>query len=617
MLKKTNPLSILTIYRPYPAFVKIISTFVRYNHLTMNSKLVRTLAAGLTATLILTGCDGLGKMIKKQKEFKYTVTPNPIEMHGDSVQFSASGKFNPKLFQKKVTLTLTPVIKYANGGEKSLKPVVLVGEKSTGSGQKISYSSGGSFNYTSEKFPFEEGMRNSKVEIRGEGQVKTKKKAFEPVVLADGTMATSLLARNDEKPMMAKDNFQKSAPANQTTHIYYVINRSEVRASEMKSEENKTFNTFMTDNTGSPWYNFKGINVSAYASPDGETDKNENLAKDRANSAIAAMVNSFKGIKPKDKNIKSEFGKNKDQYQIVVTREDWEGFRQLMEQSTMADKDLILRVLTMYTDPDQRRKEIKNLSKTYEELANNVLPKLRRAEIIANIEKMSRRDDQISRLATTNPDSLSVEELLYGANLTNDVNTKVQIYQAAEKQYGNDWRTSNNLGCALLMQNKLNEAGDAFRRAEKAAASEPAVYNNLGIVEARNGNRAAAMERYKKAGGSTEAKYNMGILQIRMGQYSDAANNLSGFKGHNLALAQLMSGNPGAVNETINASPEKDAAHSAYLKAVAFARQGNTSEAITNLKAAVEKDNAWKAYAKDDAEFIKMRSDAGFTSIVQ
>jgi Flp pilus assembly protein TadD len=583
----------------------------------MNSTLVRNITATLSIGLLLTGCDGLGKMVKKQKEFKYTMTPNPIEMHADSVQFSVSGKFNPKLFQKKVTLTLTPVIKYANGGEKTLKPVVLVGEKATGSGQKISYSGGGTFNYASDKFAFEDGMRNAKVELRAEGQMKSKKKSFDPVVLGDGTMATSLLARNDEKPMMAKDNFQKTTAANQTTHIYYVINRSEVRGSEMNSEEMKGFKTFLTDNTGSEWYNFKELNVSAYASPDGETDKNENLAKDRANSAIGAMVNLFKGIKPKNKAAKSDFGKNKDQYKIVVTREDWEGFKQLMEQSTMADKDLILRVLTMYNDPDQRRKEIKNLSKTYEELANNVLPKLRRAEIIANIDKQSRRDDQITRLAASSPDSLSVEELLYGANLTNDVNSKVQIYSAAEKQYGSDWRTSNNLGCALLMQNKLSEASEAFKRAGKAAPAEPAVSNNLGIVEARNGNRAAAMELYQKAGGSAESKYNMGIIEIRNGKYADAANNLSGFKGHNLALAQLLGGNPSAVKETIDASPEKEAAHSYYLKAVAASRQGNSSDAIANLKSAIEKDNSYKNYAKDDAEFIKLRSDSGFTSIVQ
>ncbi len=576
----------------------------------MNSTL-RTIGAGLSIAVILTSCNGLGKMLKKQKEFQYTVTPNPIEMHGDSVQFSVNGKFNPKLFQKKVTLTLTPVVKNANGGEKALKPVTLVGEKATGSGQKISFSSGGTFNYTSEKFAFEPGMRNAKVEIRGEGQMKSKKKSFDPVVLADGTMATSLLVRNDEKGMMAKDNFQKTMPSNQTTHIYYVINQSNVRPGELKSEEMKNFNSFVSKNLGNQWYEFKGINVSAYASPDGETDKNENLAKDRANSGSVAVMNEFKKNKNKDVN----FGKTKDQYTIVTTKEDWEGFRQLMEQSTMADKDLILRVLTMYSDPDQRRKEIKNLSKTYVELADKVLPKLRRSEITVNVDKKSRTDEQLTQMSTSSPDSLSVEELLYAANLSNDVNTKVQIYQSAEKQYGADWRTSNNLGCALLMQNKVSEAAEAFKRAEKAGAGQPAVSNNLGIIEAKNGNRAQAMELYKKAGGAPEAKYNMGILNIRMGQYADAVSNFGDYKGHNKALAQLMGGAASSVNETIDGSNEKEMAYSYYLKAVAYARQGNTGEAINNLKTAIEKDNALKAYAKDDAEFIKMRSDSGFTGL--
>ena len=579
----------------------------------MNSTLVRTLTAGLTAAVILTGCNGLGKMIKKQKEFKYTVSPNPIEMHGDSVQFSANGKFNPKLFQKKVTLTLTPVIKYANGGEKALKPVVLVGEKATGGGQKISYSGGGTFNYTSEKIKFEEGMRNAKVELRGEGQMKAKKKSFDPVVLADGTMATSLLVRNDEKPMMGKDNFQKTTPVNQTTHIYYVINQSVVRPTELRSEEMKGFNDFIKTNLSSQWYNFKGINVSAYASPDGETDRNENLAQDRAKSASNAMVGEFKRNN-KDKNV--TFGKSKEQYQVVTTKEDWEGFRELMEQSNMQDKDLILRVLTMYNDPDQRRKEIKNLSKTYQELADKVLPKLRRAVITVDVEKKSRTDEAISRLATSNPDSLSVEEMLYAANMSNDVNTKVQIYQSAEKQYGSDWRTSNNLGGALLMQNKVDEAASAFERAEKAAANQPAVANNLGIVAARKGDWAKAMEMYEKAGGTPEAKYNMGILNIRAGKYSDALNNLGDYKGFNKALAQLLSGNASGVNESIDASDEKDAGHSHYLKAVAYARQGNNGEALNHLKMAIEKDNSWKTYAKDDVEFLKMRSDSGFTSLV-
>jgi Flp pilus assembly protein TadD len=576
----------------------------------MNSKFLHVIAASLSVAVVFTSCDSLGKMLKKQKDIKYAVTPNPLEMVGDSVQFSVNGKFNEKLFQKKITLVVTPVITW-NGGEKALKPVTLVGEKATGSGQKIAYS-GGSFNYASEKFAFENGMRNAKLVIRAEGQFKTKKKAFDPVELGDGTIATSLLVRNDEKTMMAKDAFVKVMPANQMTHVYYVINQSNVRPSEMNSEEMKAFKTFISTSLNSPSFSFKGISVSAYASPDGETDKNENLAKDRANSGSAAIMTEFK----KDKNKDNTFGKSKDQYVIATTREDWEGFKTLMEESTMADKDLILRVLTMYSDADQRRKEIKNLSKTYVELAEKVLPRLRRAEITLNIDKNSRTDEQISKLALSNPDSLSVEEMLYAATITNDLNTKVQIYAAAEKQYGSDWRTSNNYGCALLMQNKINEAAEAFKRAQKTGSNQAAVQNNLGVIESKNGNRSLAEELYKKAGGGAETKYNQGILDVRNGKYADAVNNFGSYNGHNKALAQLLSGNAAAVKETLGASNETETAYSYYLKAVTAARQSMSADAISFLKTAIEKDNAYKAYAKDDAEFIKLRADAGFTALI-
>ena len=577
----------------------------------MNSKFLRTIGAGLSVAVILTSCDGLGKMLKKQKDIKYTVSPNPIEMHGDSIQFSVNGKFNPKLFAKKVTLTLTPVVKSATG-EKALKPIVLVGEKATGAGQKIGYTTGGTFNYTSEKFAYEPSMRNAKVEVRAVGTVKKKEKKFEPVELADATIVTPLLVRNDEKGIMGKDAFVKTVPANQTTHVYYTINASNVRPAEMKSEEMKAVNDFISANLSSPWYEFKGISVSAYASPDGETEKNANLAKDRAKSGSAAVMSEFS----KNKNKEITFGKTKEQYQVGTTAEDWDGFKSLMEASTMADKDLILRVLTMYSDPEQRRKEIKNLSKTYVELAEKVLPKLRRSEIKINVDKKSRTDEQITKLMTSNPDSLSIEELLYGANLTNDLNTKVQVYTSAEKQYGADWRSSNNLGVAYLMQNKVSEAGEAFKRADKALAGQPAVTNNLGIIEAKNGNRIAAMDIYKKAGGAAETKYNMGILDVRNGKYADAVSNFGDYKGHNKALAQLLSGTAGAVKETIDASNEKEMAYSYYLKAVASARGGNNADVLTNLKSAIEKDGALKAYAKDDAEFVKLRAEAGFTALV-
>jgi tetratricopeptide (TPR) repeat protein len=481
----------------------------------------------------------------------------------------------------------------------------LVGEKATGSGQKIGYTSGGTFSYTSDKLFFENGFRKADLELRAVGSVKKKEKKFDPIKIADGTLATSLLVRNDEKPTMGADNFQKSYPANQTTHIYYAINQSNVRPGELKSDEMKSFNDFVKMNINSVWYKFNGINVSAYASPDGETDRNENLAKDRAKSGSSAVMGEFK----KNKNKDNTFGKTNDQYTIGTTKEDWEGFKSLMEASTMTDKDLILRVLTMYSDADQRRKEIKNLSKTYTELADKILPKLRRSEITIMVDKISRTDDQITQLINTTPDSLSLEELLYGANLVNDVNTKVTVYKNAESRFGSDWRTSNNLGGAYLMQNNLTEAEEAFKRADKVANGAPEVSNNMGIIEAKKGNRALAMELYKKANGLAEAKYNMGIIDIREGRYADAVSNIGDFKGHNKALAQFLSGNAGSVAETIDGSNEKDQAYSYYLKAVSFARQGNNADAMTNLKTAIEKDAAWKAYAQEDCEFLKMRSE--------
>ena len=577
----------------------------------MNTKTLRNLSLAVGTTALLVGCNGLGKMVKKQSTFSYDVKPNPLEMHGDSVGFTVTGKYPAKVFAKKATVTLTPVVKYA-GGEKTLKPVILVGEKATDAGQKISYEKGGTFSYTSEKFAYEPAMKVAVVEVRAQGAVKKKTKDFTPVKLGDGTIITPLLVRNDEKGIYAKDAFVKSTPANQTANIYYVVNKSDVRASELKSDEVKNVQEFIKTNLNNPWYEFKDISVSAYASPDGEQSLNANLAEDRAKSGSKAMMNEFK----KDKNKEQKFGKEESNYVTKTTAEDWDGFKSLMEGSAIADKDLILRVLTMYTDLDQREKEIKNLSKTYTEVSEKILPKLRRSVLTINVNKKSRTDEQITKLTTTFPDSLSVEEMLYGANLTNDVNTKVAIYTAAEKKYSSDWRTSNNLGVALLMNNKVSEAGEAFKRAEANANGNPILMNNLGIVASKAGDRKKAMEMYEKANGAgNEVSYNKGILNVRDGKYADAVGNFGEYKGFNKALAELLNGNAGAVVSTIDASNEKDMAMSSYLKAVAAARNNNTAEVINNLKTAIEKDGSLKAWAKDDAEFIKLRDNADFKAL--
>ncbi|MCD6068241.1 MAG: hypothetical protein K0S33_3067 [Bacteroidetes bacterium] len=573
----------------------------------MQTNTLKVLSLALGTSVLFTACDGLGKMIKKQNLITFEVTPKPLEMHGDSVAVSVSGKYPAKLFAKKAVVTVTPVIKY-NGGEKKLKPVTLVGEKATEAGQKIAYEKGGTFSY-SDKVPYESGMKVAKLEIQAQGKVKKKTKDFKAVEIADGTIITPLLVRNDEKGIMAKDAFVKSVSNNQSANIYYVINQSVVRPGELKSEEVKNLTTFIGQNAkNTTWYEFKGIEVSAYASPDGELSRNADLATDRAKSGSAALSKEFQ----KDKNKDNTFGKDAAQYKTVTTAEDWEGFKTLMEQSSIADKDLILRVLTMYTDGEQREKEIKNLSKTYKEVADKILPKLRRSVLTVIVDKKSRTDDMINRLADTNPDSLSVEELMYAATLTEDVNRKMNIYKSAEKQYATDWRTSNNLGVTYLLTNKIDDAKAAFERADKASANNPVVQNNIGACVAKSGDRRAAMEYYNKANGAgPEVNYNKGIVLVRDGKYADAVSAFGSYKGFNLALAQLLNGTPDAVAGTIDASKEKDMAMSYYLKAVASARKGDAS-GLSNLKTAIEKDGSLKAMAKDDCEFLKWRENADF-----
>ena len=576
----------------------------------MQTNTLKVLSIVLGTSVLFTACDGLKKMIKKQDLITYDVTPKPLEMHGDSVNISVSGKYPAKLFAKKAVVTVTPVLKY-NGTEKKLKPVVLVGEKATATGTKIAYEKGGTFSYT-EKLAYEPEMKSAKLELQAQGAVKKKTKEFKNIELADGTIATPLLVRNDEKTVFAKDAFVKSVPANQTSSIYYLVNQSTVRPSELKSEEVKKMMDFINKNAkNTTWYDFKSIQVSSYASPEGELRKNENLAKDRAKSGSEAMAAEFK----KDKNKDNTFGKDITKYSTLETAEDWEGFKSLMEQSSIADKELILRVLTMYKDGEQREKEIKNLSKTYKEIEDKILPKLRRSVLTVMIDKKSRTDEMINRLVDTNPDSLSVEELLYAATLTQDLNRKMNIYKSAEKYYANDWRTSNNLGVIYLMNNKVDDAKAAFERAEKASSNNATVLNNLGAAIAKKGDRKLALSYFEKAGNLPEATYNKGIVSVRDGNYSDAISQFGSNKGFNLALAQLLSGNAESVNSTIDASNEKDMAICYYLKAVAAARKGD-SKGLDSLKTAIEKDAALKALAKDDCEFLKWRSDEQFKSLV-
>jgi tetratricopeptide (TPR) repeat protein len=577
----------------------------------MKNKTLQILGLAVIAAVGFTACDGLGKMVKKANTVQYTVTPNPIEMHGDTITVTVAGKFPPKYFGKKVALTVTPIIKY-NGGEKELKPITIIGEKALGTGTKVPYTAGGSFAY-SDRTAYVKGMEKATVEVKAQGVVKKKKKDLPQIKIADGTIVTPFLVKSDEKSIMGKDAFTKTKPVSANSVIYYVVNQSTVRPTEMKNDEMKAFKEFVEKGVAKG-YDLKGASISAYASPDGEQSLNTNLANERAASAAKALMSMFK-----DKKTKVEAAQKEEFYSKVGKGEDWDGFKSMMEQSEIKDKDLILRVLTMYSDLDQREKEIKNLAKTYTEVSDKILPKLRRSMITLNGEEKSRTDEQITKLATSTPDSLSVEELLYaGANLTTDMNTKLSIYKAAERMYPTDWRAINNAGCIYLMQNKVNDAETQFNTAAKVDAKNTTVKNNQGIVARWKGDRKKAMEIYKEAAGAgPEVNYNMGIIDIMDGNYASAVSNFGTYNAFNMALAKVLNGSPDAAVQVIDASDDKDSALGYYLKAIIGARTGKADMAVNNLKTAIGKDASYKEKARDDAEFLKIKDNAEYKALVQ
>ncbi|MEK6615573.1 MAG: hypothetical protein AABZ32_05615, partial [Bacteroidota bacterium] len=338
---------------------------------------IQNVALFILAVAGLSSCAGLGSMLKKyDKMVKYEVKPSPLEMHGDTVVVTVSGKYDPKYFAKKVELTITPTLKY-NGGEKALKSVTVKGEKVTeGSGTTIVFKGGGSFSYT-DKTAYIPEMKNCDLEVKITGKQKSKTKEFPAKKIGDGTIITPLLVKNDEKPMFGKDNFQKSYPMTQKTEVFFLVNMSDMRSSEVKGASMTATQKFIEEKRVAKRFIFKGASISAYASPDGELSRNENLATNRAKETVKYYSTLAKG-KQKDKTQTLPGADVETFYTTATTAEDWDGFKSMMQASDIKDKELILRVLEMYPDGDKRESEIKNLSATYKEVSEQILPKLRR-----------------------------------------------------------------------------------------------------------------------------------------------------------------------------------------------------------------------------------------------
>ncbi len=562
---------------------------------------------GLAAATTI-GCNPLSNMTKRAKEVTYSVTPNPLEMHGDSIEVNISGAIPPKFFNKKVSVEITPVLKY-NGSETSLEKLVLVGEDSEVEGQKIAFEKGGNFAYN-DKIAYQDGMQMATLDAVAVGKYKTKEKSFDPEQIATGTIITPMWAMDDDMPIVGADNFTKVTPMNKAAVINYAVNKSNVGSSELSDEDMKELKAWAGEMSKNPMFVFKGTDVMAYASPEGEISLNANLADNRASSAASATNSILRRNKVKAASGETFYNK-------VGKGEDWNGFKSAMQASEIKDKDLILRVLEMFEDNTKREEEIRNLAATFEVIQEEILPKLRRSEITVKGEMTSFSDEKIKEYSKSNPDTLSVEELLYAATMFDDMDAKMEIYSTFAKLHADDWRGPNNVGYVYMMKNELEKAKAEFDKANSLSPNNPVVNNNLGAYERANGNDEKAMEYYESAkGAGPEVGANIGFLQMKDGDYVSAASNYGSVTTFNAALAQTLNKDYQTALKTIDASAASDQAAGYYLKAVIGARMKDQSMVISNLKSAIGKDASLKAKAKEDAEFGEYTDNSEFQAVV-
>lgn len=566
------------------------------------------LASLLLAGALLSGCAGMSKMKKNASDIDYNVTPEILETHSGKVNVEISVRIPANYFNKKATLVATPVLKF-EGGEKAFKSKTLQGEKVQGNNTVVPYETGKTIKYKG-RISYKDAMRISDLEVRMTAQKGEKSLDFDPVKIAQGVRATATLVQNNPANIIGKDAFKRIIAETKEADLHYLINSSNVRWSEMKSEDIKALSTYFKTVEADAKKEYKGIEVSAYASPDGAEDFNEKLANKREVTSSKYVKKSMKKAKLADYT-SDEFFKSK------VTPEDWDGFKKLMQASNIRDKELILRVLSMYSDPEVREKEIKNISAAFTEVKEEILPKLRRAKFLVNVDNIGKSDDQIKDLAKNNPSELNVEELLYAATLTEVAKEKLAIYTTAKKQFAGDWRSHNDAGLVLFGMNKIDEAKTNFDKADQLSTNNPVVKNNLGAVELVKGNIAEAEVLFGAAtGAGKEVNYNLGIIAIMQAKYDLAIQQFGECYAVNSALANILAGKYTVALEKLNKNTSKDAMVD-YLKAIVGARTNNNNLIFSNLKSATEKDASLKAFAKSDLEFYTVFENAEFKAIVE
>ncbi|KXB08815.1 hypothetical protein AKJ55_00360 [candidate division MSBL1 archaeon SCGC-AAA382M17] len=573
-------------------------------------KKLNYLASFLIAAILLSSCGGLNKMKEEYGTLTFTTTPKVLEMHGGEVEYSIEGEIPSDWFNEDAIVEFTPVLTY-EGGESELESKTFQGEDVEANNKVISKETGGTIEFNG-TFPYKKAMRKSQLVMRGSARVA---EGDESVVLPDrqiakGVKATPNLVMIDPKPTAAADKFQRITTQKKNADIHYVIERTNVRESELEKEDIKQLEKFIKEAEKATNKSYKEILLHGYASPDGPIDLNERLAKGRKETANEYLNSVI------DQKKLSEEGAERI-YEGKATTEDWEGFKKLVQESSIQDKDLILRVLNMYSNPEVREKELKNMAETFKVLAEEILPRLRRTEMDVAFEKEGLSDAEIKNFIYSKPDTISLEAALYAGNqLFQDLNQKLRAYELAAEKNPNCFRAHNNIAYVHLMQGNLNEAQDALERANNIKAGVPCVLNNLGVVELKQGNIEEAKDYFLDATDAGNAvDYNLGIINIKQGDYEAALNYLQNKESFNTALAMVLSGNLNQAESMLNrieASAMND-----YLQAIIAARNNDQEDVFSNLRSAIRKDDALAEMAATDMEFVEYLENETFNSIVQ
>lgn len=545
------------------------------------------------SALLLTSCSKLGPLTADN----FTVVPNPMESHAGQVPVTINGAFPEKYMKKKAVVTVTPELRYGNGQVARGTSATFQGEKVEGNDQTISYQVGGNYTMKS-NFKYAPEMQKSELYLTFDARIGKKQKEVPAVKVANGIIATSELAGRTVKSAqacIAPDSFRRVTEARQVANVKFLIQQANLRKSELKNNSVTEFVELLKKiNADKEGLNLSNVEISAYASPDGGVELNDKLASKRQQNTEKYVNEQLKATNNQDANVDAKY-----------TAQDWEGFQELVQASNIQDKDVILRVLSMYKDPEEREQQIKNMSAGFRELADGILPQLRRARMTINYEVIGRDDEQIMAQYQADPKQLSVEELLYAATLQDGADAQEQIYKTTAEVYPNDCRAFNNVAAIEYAKGNYAEAQNWLK---KALAIDPACSEanaNLGLLALQAGDTQTAETHIAKASSANGLAEVVGNLHLAQGNYAQAEQDFAKVNSNSAALAQILNKNYSAATNTL-ANIKNGDAMTDYLRAILLARQGNNAEAATALRSAVAKDVSLAQYAANDLELANV-----------